>query len=197
MVLKMSNTKDFPLGARAPGFELLEPLTGKTVQLGDLRGVLGTLICFLSVHCPYVVNQHAALTALGADLMAMGVGMAAISSNDATHAASDGPDGIAQLAGSDGPFSTFPFLYDDSQDVAKAYFAVCTPDFYLLDAEDKLVYRGRLDGSTPGNSVPVDGSDMRAAVQAMAEGMRISEVSIKPSMGCSIKWKPGNAPDYF
>jgi AhpC/TSA family len=143
MVLKKSNLRDFPLGTTAPDFELLEPLTGNVVKFSDVKahGKYGTLVCFLSVHCPYVISQRATLKSLGGDLAAVGVGMVAISSNDATSFPADGPTGMASLAGRGGPFSTFPFLYDESQEVAKSYFAVCTPDFFLFNADDKLYYR--------------------------------------------------------
>lgn len=190
MVL-LKSTKDMPVGTEAPEFALLEPVTGRVRSLSDLRGESGTLVVFISNHCPFVVHIREELGRLGTDLAAKGVTMIGIGSNDVGQFPEDGPDAMAALART--TFKSFSYLYDESQETAKAYKAVCTPDFYLLDKDLKLFYRGRLDASRPGNREPVTGSDMRAAVDAMLSGADPSS-SPMPSMGCSIKWKPGNFP---
>lgn len=192
MVLKRSNTRDFPLGKTAPPFNLPEPLTGTTVSLASAAGPRGTLVAFLSCHCPFVMHIQPALRALIADLSPQGVTVVGISVNDVARYPDDAPEHMAALARTKLP--GLRFLYDESQETAKAYAAQCTPDFYLFDAELKLVYRGRLDASSPGNRLASDARDMRAAVQCLVEGREIQKESIMPSMGCSIKWKPGNEP---
>jgi peroxiredoxin len=194
MVLKRSNKSDLPQGSFAPPFSLLEPLSGKTVRLADAAGQKGTLVAFLSCHCPFVVHIQGTVRTLSAELRALGIETLAVSSNDIATYPEDAPEHMAALAR--GPLKGVTFLFDESQEIAKAYKAQCTPDFYLFDADLKLVYRGRIDGSTPGNGVPSDGGDMLAAAKALSEGSGLDWSAIQPSMGCSIKWKRGNAPDY-
>lgn len=194
MVLERSNTQQFPLGTVAPSFSLVEPLTASKHSLDGLAGANGTLIAFLSVHCPFVINIQSVLPKLARKLRDNGIETVAICPNDAVTYPEDGPDGIASLARS--KFTEFKFLYDETQEVAKAYKARCTPDFYLFDKDLKLVYRGRIDSSTPGNGVKPSGDEMIAAAKDLADGKPIDPSSIKASMGCSIKWKRGNAPGY-
>jgi peroxiredoxin len=194
MVLMHSNTADFPCGTPAPPFTLPEPLTGAAVSLGSAAGPTGTLVAFLSCHCPFVIHIRSTLRALAADLRELGIFTIAISANDVKTYPEDGPEHMAALARR--ALEGVPFLYDAGQDVAKLYKAKCTPDFYLFDGELKLVYRGRIDGSTPGNGVPSDGAEIRAAAKALAAGRPIDQDAIRPSVGCSIKWAHGNAPTY-
>lgn len=194
MVLKHSNKTDLPAGSPAPPFTLVEPLTGSPVSLENVAGPKGTLVAFLSCHCPFVVHIHETIRRLAVELPKLGVEMVAISVNDVEKYPEDAPDKMAMLAR--GPLKGVRFLFDESQDVAKAYRASHTPDWFLFDDSMKLVYRGRIDGSTPGNGVPTDGGEMLGAAELLSQGKPIDWASIHPSMGCSIKWKPGNAPDY-
>jgi peroxiredoxin len=181
------------LGTEAPGFRLPDT-DGRTVALEDFAGHRGLLVMFICKHCPYVKHVRAELARLGRDCEAKGVGVVAIASNDVGQYPEDGPAGMKEEKESAG--YSFPYLFDGTQEVARAYRAACTPDLFLFDAERRLVYRGQLDDSRPGNGVPVTGKDLRAAVDAMLEG-RPADPRQKPSMGCNIKWKPGNEPDYF
>lgn len=183
MALTPSNM--LPLGTAAPSFALPEPATGRQVTLEQVRGVQGTLVMFLCNHCPYVQHVNAGLVALGRDAQARGIGVAAISSNDLQRYPQDGPTEMARVAREQG--YPFPYLFDASQAVARAYDAACTPDFYLFDAALRLVYRGRLDDSTPGNGRPVTGDDLRAAVDALLAGRPVPAAQ-SPSLGCNIKW---------
>ena len=182
-----------PLGTQAPSFTLPDT-EGKIVSLDDYKGAPALLVVFLCNHCPFVnhILQH--LVGLAREYQQRGVGIVGISSNDISHYPDDSPEKMAELSSALG-FS-FPYLYDESQQVAKAYGAACTPDFYLFDGEGRLVYRGQMDDSRPGNGKPVTGADLRAAMDAVLEGRPVSDDQ-KPSLGCNIKWKPGNAPDYF
>jgi len=182
-----------PLATLAPDFNLPEPATGKTFSLADFQSSPALLVMFISNHCPFVKHIRAALARLAADYRAKGLGSVAIGANDAANYPDDSPARIAEDAKALG-FS-FPYLYDESQAVAKAYRAACTPDFFLFDANRTLVYRGQFDGSRPGNSIPVTGADLQAAVDALLAGQPISPDQ-KPSIGCNIKWKAGNEPDY-
>lgn len=173
------------LGTHAPDFVLPDTVSGRHVSYTELAGERGTLIMFICNHCPYVVHVNEQLVALGNDYADSGIGMAAISSNDATSHPADAPDKMKQQALRLG--YAFPYLYDESQDVARAYQAACTPDFFLFDDQAKLVYRGRLDDSTPGSGKPVTGADLRAAMDAMLAGQPITDVQM-PSMGCNIKF---------
>lgn len=179
------------LGTQAPPFSLPDAVSGRTVSLDELDGPL--LVMFLCVHCPFVVHVQEELARLGRDYGDR-LGIVAVSSNDVEKYPQDAPDKMKEMATRLG-FS-FPFCYDESQSVAKAYGAACTPDFFLFDSAHRLVYRGQLDASRPGNSEPVNGSDLRAALDAVLEGRPVSSDQT-PSLGCNIKWKPGNEPDYF
>ena len=181
-----------PLGSAAPEFRLPEPKTGADVSLDDVAmGKRATLVMFLCNHCPFVVHVNAELVRLANDYAPRGVGVVAISSNDVDGYPDDAPDKMAAKAAELG--YAFPYLYDEDQSVARAYDARCTPDFFVYDADRKLVYRGQLDGSRPGNDVPLTGSDLRAALDAVLSGATpLAEQ--RPSAGCNIKWKAGNAP---
>ena len=182
------------LGTPAPAFALPEPATGKQVNLEDFSGSKALLVLFICNHCPYVKHIADALASFAREYQPKGVAVVAISSNDAGYRAEDGPEFMAQEARQRG--YSFPYLYDESQAVAKAYRAACTPDLFLFDAEHKLVYRGQFDASRPGNDIPVSGADLRAAADALLAGEPMPAQQI-PSIGCNIKWKQGNEPDYF
>jgi len=182
-----------PLGTVAPDFSLPDT-NGKTVSLADFKGAPALLVMFICNHCPYVIHIREGLAQLGRDYLAKGVAVAAISSNDVANYPADSPARMKDEAKSAG--YTFPYLYDESQAVAKAYRAACTPDLFLFNRERKLVYRGQFDDARPGNSAPVTGKDLRAALDALLAGKPVGAAQ-KPSMGCNIKWKAGNAPDYF
>ena len=181
-----------PLGTHAPDFTLPEP-GDTTVSLADFDDRRGLVIMFICNHCPFVKHLLDELAAFGREAQERGLGVVAISSNDVEGYPDDHPDRMRELAAEIG--LTFPYLYDESQEVAKAYHAACTPDFFLFDADHRLVYRGQFDGSRPGNEVPVTGADLRRAVDALLAGEPI-DPDQKPSLGCNIKWRPGNAPDY-
>jgi peroxiredoxin len=182
-----------PLGTTAPPFALPDP-DGKTISLADFEGAPALLVVFMCNHCPFVQHVAGELAALGRDLAPRGVAMVGISSNDVAAYPDDAPERMAEEAARHG--WSFPYLYDDTQEVAKAYRAACTPDAYLFDGQRRLVYRGQLDDSRPGNGVPVTGADVRAALEAVLAGRPVPEDQ-RPSVGCSIKWKPGNVPDYY
>ncbi len=181
-----------PLGTSAPDFQLPDT-NGKIVSLTDFKNSSALLFLFICNHCPYVKHVRAELAALGRDYQTQGVGVVAINSNDAANYPDDSPEKMKQevkLAG-----YTFPYLYDETQSVAKAFRAACTPDIFLFDKNLKLVYRGQLDDSRPGNDIPVTGEDLRLALDAVFVGKPVSENQI-PSIGCNIKWKAGNEPKY-
>ena len=180
-----------PLGTSAPNFSLPEPATGKTVSLDDFKNAPALLVMVICNHCPFVKHIRAELARFGRDYQAKGLAMVAISANDVANHPDDSPAKIAEEA----KLYPFPYLYDESQAVAEAYRAACTPDFFLFDADRKLVYRGQFDGSRPGNNLPVTGADLRAAVDAVLAGQPVVAEQ-KPSIGCNIKWKAGNEPDY-
>lgn len=181
------------LGTIAPTFTLPDA-DGQRYSLEDAGGSDAVLVMFICNHCPFVIHVADELAAIGRDFAARGVAIYAINSNDAGTHPGDSPERMKEETASRG--YTFPYLIDADQSVAKAYRAACTPDLYLFDREHVLVYRGQLDGSRPGNGVPVDGQDLRAALDAVLGGGAVSEDQI-PSVGCNIKWTPGNAPDYF
>jgi len=182
-----------PLGTVAPDFTLTEPRTGRRVSLDDIaRDRRAVLVMFISNHCPYVQYVEEELVRLANDCLARGVGVVAINSNDVAAYPDDRPEAMAERAEEHG--YPFPYLFDADQSVALAYGARCTPDFFLFDGERRLVYRGQLDGSRPGNDVPLSGEDLRAAVDAVLRGDPPLAVQ-RPSAGCNIKWKPGNAPE--
>lgn len=183
-----------PLGTPAAPFSLLDTVSGKTVSLGDFRAKKALLVMFLSRHCPYVQHVKTELARLGRDYAAKDIALVAIGSNDVANYPDDAPNHLARMAKEEG--FTFPYLFDESQNVAKAYTAACTPDFFLYDANRQLVYRGQLDDSRPGNGKPVTGRDLRAAMDSVL-GDKPVPADQRPSMGCNIKWKKGNEPPYF
>ena len=182
------------LGTPAPDFALPDTVSGTTVSLADLAGEQALLVMFICNHCPYVQHVREGLAALGDDYADSPLGIVAISSNDVAGYPSDGPEEMKREAREFG--YRFPYLYDESQAVAHAYTAMCTPDFFLFGPDRKLVYRGRLDGSRPNTDVPVTGADLRSAIDAVLAGLPVAGDQY-PSMGCSIKWKAGNVPAYF
>jgi peroxiredoxin len=181
-----------PLGTTAPDFELPN-VDGRMVDYAAAAGPAGTLVMFICNHCPFVKHVADQLAVLGREYMPRGVGIVAISSNDVSAHPADSPEQMVREAEDRG--YAFPYLYDETQEVAKAYHAACTPDFYVFDAGRKLVYRGQLDPSRPGSEVPVTGKDLRAALDALLAG-RPPMADQVPSLGCNIKWKPGNQPEY-
>ncbi len=184
-----------PLGTTAPDFRLPN-IDGKMVGLSDFPNATAYLVMFICNHCPYVKHIRDELARIGRDYQPRGVAIFAISSNDVENYPADSPAKMKEEAASAG--YTFPYLFDETQNVAKAYRAACTPDFFLFDRERKLVYRGQLDDSRPrvATPLPVTGKDLRAALEAVLGHKSVSMNQI-PSMGCNIKWKPGNAPEYF
>jgi peroxiredoxin len=182
------STMKLELGTEAPDFALRDVVTGKTVRRDDVRGNKGLLVMFICTHCPYVKHVEKGLAALGMDYEGKPIGIAAISSNDAEAYPDDAPDGLKAQAQRMG--FRFPYVYDESQDVARAYHAACTPDLFLFDGDLKLVYRGQFDASRPRSGVPVTGQDLRAAMDAVIAG-RAVPTEQKPSIGCNIKWKGG------
>jgi peroxiredoxin len=182
------------LGVAAPDFSLPDPLRGETRSLADFNGDKGLLILFICNHCPFVLHILDSLVAFAHEYRQKGLDVVAISANDIDSHPDDAPDKMAGLARAR-DFG-FPYLYDETQQVAQAYQAACTPDLYLFDGLHKLVYRGQYDGARPGNDVPVTGQDLRAAVDALLAGKPIAAEQY-PSLGCNIKWKPGNEPDYY
>ena len=182
------------LGTQAPDFRLPDTTAGgKEVALDDFAAAPALLVAFICNHCPFVQHVAGELAALSRDLPALGVPMVAISSNDIEAYPADSPDAMAAEATRQG--WAFPYLYDETQAVALAYRAACTPDLFLFDGDRRLVYRGQLDASRPGNGLPVTGADLRAAVDAVLAGRPVSKDQ-RPSLGCNIKWKPGNEPEY-
>ena len=179
------------LGKPAPNFSLPEVVSEKTISLAAFAKKKVFLVMFICRHCPYVQHVKGELAKLGRDYQNKDVGIVAISSNDAKNYPDDAPEGLKQMAKELG--FAFPFCYDETQEVAKAYAAACTPDFFLYDRERKLVYRGQLDDSRPGNGKPVTGQDLRSAMDALLED-RHAPSNQKPSIGCNIKWKPGREP---
>ena len=182
-----------PLGTPAPDFSLPN-IDGRTVGLADFRGAKALLVMFICNHCPFVKHVADELARLGRDYQAKGAAIVAINPNDIVAHPDDSPEKMKEEAKARG--YTFPYLYDATQQVAQAYQAACTPDFFLFDASHKLAYRGQLDGSRPGNDVPVNGVDLRAALDTLLAGKQVPAEQ-RASLGCNIKWKPGNEPEYF
>jgi len=180
------STMELELGVDAPDFALKDAVSSKTVRRDDYRGQKALLVMFICAHCPYVKHIEKGLAGLGVDYDGEPVGIVAISSNDADNYPDDNPAGLKKQAEKLG--FRFPYLYDETQAVAKAYHAACTPDFFLFDKDFKLVYRGEFDGSRPGNSVPVTGESLRNAIDAVLAGKAPSGEQ-RPSIGCNIKWK--------
>ena len=176
-----------PLGTQAPDFTLPDTISGKWLGLSDLRGERGTLLMFICNHCPYVLHIRHQLIAIARHYASLGISTVAISANDIENYPQDAPDKMQAMMNEWGnPFAAY--LYDETQTVARAYQAACTPDFYVFDAENGCVYRGRLDGATPKNDVPVTGSDLRQALDRLLAGQAIDPDQL-PSIGCNIKWK--------
>jgi peroxiredoxin len=182
-----------PLGTASPNFKLPDT-NGKIVSLADFRNAPGLLVIFMCNHCPYVIHIRAGLAQLARDYAPKRVAIVGINSNDAENYPDDSPAKMKSEVKNAGYI--FPYLYDETQSVAKAYRAACTPDIFLFDKNQKLVYRGQFDDSRPGNGIPVTGKDLRAALEAVFAGKSVSE-NQKASIGCNIKWKSGNEPDYF
>jgi peroxiredoxin len=182
-----------PLGMAAPRFKLADT-SGKQVSLDDFKDAPALLVAFICNHCPFVKHIRSGLAELGREYQQRGAAVVGISSNDASVYSEDSPKNMAKEARQAG--YTFPYLYDETQGVAKAYQAACTPDFYVFDRERKLVYRGQMDDSRPGNGRPVTGKDLRAALDAVLTGRPVPQEQ-KPSVGCNIKWKSGNEPKYY
>lgn len=183
-----------PLGTPAPDFSLPEPATGRTVARDDLAAAPALLVVFLSNHCPFVKHLADALAAFGREYGERGLAMVGINANDVVHHPDDSPERMRDEVALRG--YTFPYLFDETQEVAKAYQAACTPDFFLFDGERRLVYRGQFDASRPGTDEPVTGRDLRRACDAVLAGEIVSGEQT-PSIGCNVKWKPGNNPPWF
>ena len=181
------------LGAAAPAFELPDVTTGTMVSLETFAGDKALLVMFICNHCPFVKHVHQELARLGRDYFGRPLGIMAINANNVDTHPDDAPDKMKETAEQWG--LTFPYCYDESQQTAKAYGAACTPDFFLFDSSRRLVYRGQLDDSRPENNKPTTGNDLRAAIDALLDG-RPAPSEQKPSIGCNIKWKPGNEPSY-
>lgn len=182
------------LGTPAPDFHLKDVVSGRMVSLHDFAVKKALLVMFLSPHCPYVQHLQKGVAALARDYSGADVGIVAISSNDPAQYADDAPEGLRKMAA--GLDFDFPFCYDETQETAQAYRAACTPEFYLFDQARRLVYRGQFDDSRRSNQIPVTGRHLRAAIDAVLSGRPVERNQV-PSIGCNIKWKPGNEPDYF
>ncbi len=190
------------LGTKAPDFHLLEVVSGKTISLSTFVDKKALLVMFICRHCPFVKHIQKELAQLGQDYLTSDLAIAAISTNDAKNYPDDAPESLKAMATELG--FKFPLCYDETQETAKVYTAACTPDFFLFDSdgsanakgEHKLIYRGQLDDSRPSNGKPVTGADLRAAIEAVLASKAL-ESEQKPSVGCNIKWKPGNEPSYF
>lgn len=175
-----------PLDTTAPHFSLTDVVSNTTKTLDDLKGANGTLICFICNHCPFVIHINSELVAVANKYKSKGINTIAISSNDIENYPQDAPDKMIEVSKKNN--YTFPYLYDDTQNVAKAYDAACTPDFYLFDANLKLIYRGQLDSSRPENGIPLTGEDLRHAIDCLVDNKENTKPQ-KPSIGCNIKWK--------
>ena len=174
-----------PLGTRAPDFSLLDTVSEQMMTLAQVKGDQGTVIMFICNHCPFVKHVNKQIAQLAKEYQTQGIGFVAISSNDVVNYPQDAPHLMKETALLEA--YTFPYLYDKTQEVARAYEAACTPDFYLFDGDLAVVYRGQLDDSRPGNGIPVTGSDLRRALQVLLQGTPVNELQ-KPSIGCNIKW---------
>ena len=182
------------LGTAAPEFQLQDVVSGKTISLDNYKDSKALLIMFICQHCPFVKHVRDELAKIGRDYTQQPLGIVAISANDVANYPDDSPEKLKQMA--EELNFNFPICYDESQEVSKAYTAACTPDFFLFDANNKLAYRGQLDDSRPSTDIPVTGEDLRKAVNLVLQGDTV-DFKQKPSIGCNIKWKPGNEPDYF
>jgi peroxiredoxin len=188
------NSTMLALGTEAPDFRLPNTNGKGQVSLTDFKSANALLVIFMCNHCPYVKHIRSGLAQLARDYLPRGLAMVGISSNDVANYPADSPAKMAEEARAAG--YVFPYLYDETQAVAKAYRAACTPDIYLFDKDQRLAYRGQFDDSRPGNHLPVSGKDLRAALEAVMNGNPVPP-NQKPSIGCNIKWKPGSEPDYF
>lgn len=182
----LTSSKMIDLGTQAPDFSLPDTISGKKMSLNDLKSNIATVIMFICNHCPYVKHIRKELIKMAGEYLPKGIQFVAISSNDAKEYPADGPEEMKDVAKQYN--YPFPYLYDESQKVAKDYDATCTPDLFVFDNNLKCVYRGRFDESTPGNNIPVTGNDLRAALNNILEGKPVASDQ-KPSMGCNIKWK--------
>lgn len=191
--MALTPSKMVPLGTKAPDFSLVDVVSGKTITLKTFEGKQALLVMFICRHCPYVQHVKRELAKLGKDYLNKDVAIVAISANDASKYPDDAPPRLREMAMELG--FAFPLCHDETQDVAKAYSATCTPDFFLFDEERKLVYRGQLDDSRPDNGKSVTGRDLRAAIEAVLADQPVNS-NQKPSMGCNIKWKTGKEPAY-
>ncbi|MEX0314501.1 MAG: thioredoxin family protein [Allomuricauda sp.] len=174
-----------PLGTDAPDFNLTDTISDELLSLKEIKGEKGTVVMFICNHCPFVIHVNPEISKMAGEYQSKGIGFVAISSNDIVNYPQDAPHLMKQKAHEEG--YSFPYLYDGTQEVARAYDAACTPDFYLFDSDLKLAYRGQLDDSRPGNGIPLTGSDLRNAMDALLKGNAIDE-NQKPSIGCNIKW---------
>lgn len=184
--MSLTPSNMLPLGTKAPNFLLPASNFNTTFNFEDCKGKKGTLVIFMCNHCPYVLHVMEEIVMIANDYRVQGIGIVAISSNDVVKYPEDSPEKMADFVLKHK--IDFPYLYDESQEVAKAYDAACTPDFFLFDSQDKLIYRGQIDDSRPGNGIPVSGSDLRNAIDSIVYNRHLNEVQ-KPSMGCNIKWK--------
>ena len=184
MALTPSNM--LPLGTKAPDFNLMNSVTDQTLNLTAIKGEKGTVIMFICNHCPFVIHVNSEIVKIANKYQSKGIKFIAISSNDVVDYPQDAPHLMKQVAAE--ASYPFPYLYDETQEVASAYDAACTPDFYVFNEDLKLSYRGQLDDSRPGNGIPLSGSDLRIALDALLDGSVLSELQ-KPSIGCNIKWR--------
>ena len=191
--MALTSSTMLPLGTKAPAFSLTDVVSGKTISLDAFTGRPALLVMFICTHCPYVRHVQNELARLGRDYRDKNAGILAVSANDPVSHPDDAPDKLKAMAERLG--FDFPYCFDETQEVAKAYTAACTPDLFLFDKDRKLVYRGQLDDSRPGNDKPNDGRDLRAALDAVLANRPVSSVQ-KPSLGCNIKWRNGNVPPY-
>jgi peroxiredoxin len=182
-----------PLGTKAPDFRLMN-VDGREVGLDDFGGAPAILVIFMCNHCPFVIHVAEELAKLTHEYMGRGVAVVGINSNDVAKHPADSPERMVAEAENRG--YAFPYLYDETQEVAHAYHAACTPDFFLFDGDRRLAYRGQMDDSRPESGIPVTGKDLRRALDAVLAGEEVP-ADQKPSLGCNIKWMSGNEPDYF
>lgn len=193
-IMARTPTVELELGYKAPSFTLTDVRTNQPLSYSDIKGEKATVVMFICNHCPFVVHVLDELIRLANDYKTKGVGFVAISSNDVANYPDDSPEKMKILA--EEKRFPFPYLYDETQEIAKAYTAACTPDFSVFNSQDACVYRGQLDDSRPGNSEPVNGKDLRQVLDLLIAGKEVPSKQ-KPSLGCNIKWKAGNEPSYY
>ncbi len=187
--MALTPSQMIPLGTLAPNFELVDAVSGKVFTYHDIKQPIATVVMFICNHCPYVKHIQTKLSLLAKSYLKKSIGFVAINSNDVVSYPDDSPENMAIFAKAN-DFS-FPYLFDESQEIAKAYGAACTPDFYIFDGADKLVYRGQFDGSRPGNHAPITGEDLQQALDHLLSNTPIPTEQ-QPSIGCNIKWKTGS-----